>query len=261
MSEKEFLDEDMYITTRDANPVICEKCNQITTTHIRVPSLNDYFSWCENCKSIPVSSWEKSNYENLINNFKLHSSYTIKAIKSLSNKKFNDRQLDLFLSYLESGYSKKEAYKQTLSESKKYSKELLFSTQVQKSDIDSIDINSEVDLQLLQTSEYSIYSSFQADIIIDFNKIVKSILSNLSEIERKTMAILFEEYQIDEILFQSIRDKLYEGIDTKEITRYTKLQKSRFLGLSTKNKVQYKLNKIETTLLRKLKIIFQTKYL
>lgn len=252
MLNKEFIDEDMYITSRDANPVLCEKCNQVTTTHIRVPSLNDYFSWCENCKSIPLQSWKKSNYENLIQNFKTYSpSYVIKSIKSYVGKKLNSRQLDVFFSCLESGYSKKESYRQSLSESKKYCKEHLSNSIPSSFFIKSPEFPNEISIS--QIPEFPIYSTFKTDTIIDLNKAMITILPKLSNLERKALAILFEEHQIDELLNDDIREKLYTGIDTKELDKYSKVKKSQFLGLSTRNQVQYKLNKIENSVIDKIK--------
>lgn len=255
MVNKELIDEDMYITSRNADPVRCEKCSQFTTTHIRVPSLNDYFSWCENCKSIPLKSWEQSNYENLIQNFKTYSpSYVIKSIKSYVGKKLNSRQLDIFFSCLESGYSKKESYRQSLSESKKFCKEYLSNTKPSTFFINSPETPTET--LISQIPEFPMYATFKTDTIIDLNKVMVSILPKLSDLERKALAILFEEHQIDELLNEDIREKLYTGINTKELDKYSKVKKSQFLGLSTRNQVQYKLNKIEFSAINKIKNVF-----
>lgn len=222
MKEKEFVNGDAYIVSRNWKPVTCNWCNSTTTTSIRVPSLMMYLSWCEQCQKVPYSSWKThkkmftssddiqsiSVFDSLLNEYYL-TGCDLKTAHNLAVNEYNKSKSNISFEHLSST-------------SFQHAKNIDVSDDL----IDNSNLKENLNSAI--THDYDNLISN----IIDLNAILKKVLVILTDQEREILVLILHKHQIDNFLTDNIKMLLYNNVDinTLDNTKLNQIGIAKFLG-------------------------------
>lgn len=202
MADIEYVNGDAYVSSRNLKEyIICDFCGNETRTHIRVPSLNTYLWWCETCQKVPSDGWSiltpETAFYNLPENQMPYRFIVSRGLKHY--KKF--------------GLSYQKSFRLAIDDLRCIIKRRKLH--------DIIDDNRN------KENEYDYIKT----VLIDINTVIKKLVANLNDSQRKVLALSIEKHKLDELLTEDNRTTLFDGIDTQGIQSYSRTEQLEFLGL------------------------------
>ena len=221
VQERDYVSGDAYISCRDGEPRICNFCGEVTTTHIRIPSLTSYAWWCEKCQKIPETGWDY-----------------LSPMVDFSDSSEGATQYKSFLDcYSRNGLNYKWTRYFLLDQLRDYLRDVRYKG---------------YDKSISKISDTPIYENDLVSSIVDFNTLIEMMLKIMSGDERKLLAIKVEENNIGKYLSDEISSNLFKDFDSKELSKYNYRAKAKLLNVNPEDKCLRTFHKLESSLSKKL---------
>jgi len=106
----------------------------------------------------------------------------------------------------------------------------------------------------LDEDEEKFSDEVSTESIIDLNVLLIKIVKRLTDEERKILALEIEEMKVDQYLSESVRAELFRDVPV-DVPKYSKKEKARVLGYSTKDHTLKSYRKAWETMIRKAKVV------
>lgn len=225
--KKEYVLGNAYIASRNWKVTItCNFCGHETSTVIRDPDLGVYLGFCESCQRVPHSAWHIPEFPE-------------KIIRE-------GKTIDLFDSLMEefelTGFNKVIAWRLAVWTIRKSQREVFFNDNMEKY---TTNYSKQVDNEKgipedenmpsisMWLEDYMELEHQYLSEIIDVNILLKQILSVINDEERRILAVLISEYQLDKDLSQDTVSDLYRDLDMRCDIKFSERKIAAFLGYQT----------------------------